>query len=112
MSHSQVFVSLIVNNFVWQRSDEERRQAAEEERLQLEAEEKKAWEALQLAQERKAELSQILETELQEAERKTEEAKLQAEHEETERIEQGERWALKAIFKRKPPETKSRGASP
>ncbi|XP_024881381.1 neurofilament heavy polypeptide-like isoform X2 [Temnothorax curvispinosus] len=72
-------------------SEEERRKAAEEERLQLEMEEKKAWEALQLAQERKAELSQILEIEQQEAERKAEEAKLQAEREEVERIEEGER---------------------
>ncbi|XP_071553619.1 uncharacterized protein [Temnothorax nylanderi] len=72
-------------------SEEERRKAAEEERLQLEMEEKKAWEALQLAQERKAELSQILEIEQQEAERKAEEAKLQAEHEEVERIEEEER---------------------
>ncbi|GAB1862445.1 Neurofilament heavy polypeptide-like isoform X5 [Camponotus japonicus] len=72
-------------------SEEERRKAAEEERLQLEMEERKAWEALQLAQERKAELSEILETERQEVERKAEETKLQAEHEERERIEQGER---------------------
>ncbi|XP_011169981.2 ensconsin isoform X2 [Solenopsis invicta] len=72
-------------------SEEERRKAAEEERLQLEMEERKAWEALQLAQERKAELSQILEIEQQEAERKTEEAKLQAEREETEKIEEEER---------------------
>ncbi|KAL0109879.1 hypothetical protein PUN28_013488 [Cardiocondyla obscurior] len=72
-------------------SEEERRKAAEEERLQLEMEERKAWEALQLAQERKEELSQILEIEQQEAERKVQEAKLQAEHEETERIEEGER---------------------
>lgn len=75
----------------FQRSEEERRKAAEEERLQLEMEERKAWEALQLAQERKAELSEILETEQQEVERKAEEAKLQAEHEERERIEEGER---------------------
>lgn len=54
-------------------------------------EERKAWEALQLAQERKAELSQILQIEQQEAERKMEEVKLQAEREETERIEEGER---------------------
>lgn len=54
-------------------------------------EERKAWEALQLAQERKAELSQILEIEQQEAERKAEEAKLQAEREETEKIEEEER---------------------
>lgn len=54
-------------------------------------EERKAWEALQLAQERKAELCDILETERQEVERKAEEAKLQAEREETERIEEGER---------------------
>lgn len=54
-------------------------------------EERKAWEALQLAQERKAELSEILEIEQQEAERKAEEAKLQAEHEEIERIEEEER---------------------
>lgn len=73
------------------RSEEERRKAAEEERLQLEMEEKKAWEALQLAQERKAELHEILEIEQQEAERKAEEAKLQAEREEEERIEEGER---------------------
>ncbi|XP_029676649.1 eukaryotic translation initiation factor 5B-like [Formica exsecta] len=72
-------------------SEEERRKAAEEERLQLEMEERKAWEALQLAQERKAELGEILETERQEVERKAEEAKLQAEREETERIEEGER---------------------
>ncbi|XP_011872224.1 PREDICTED: microtubule-associated protein RP/EB family member 1-like isoform X2 [Vollenhovia emeryi] len=72
-------------------SEEERRKAAEEERLQLEMEEKKAWEALQLAQERKEELGQILEIEQQEAERKAEDAKLQAEHEEEERIEEGER---------------------
>ncbi|XP_011697133.1 PREDICTED: microtubule-associated protein RP/EB family member 1-like isoform X2 [Wasmannia auropunctata] len=72
-------------------SEEERRQAAEEDRLQLEMEERKAWEALQLAQERKAELSQILEIEQQEVERKAEEAKLQAEREEVERIEEGER---------------------
>ncbi|XP_072755221.1 uncharacterized protein [Anoplolepis gracilipes] len=72
-------------------SEEERRKAAEEERLQLEMEERKAWEALQLAQERKAELCEILETERQEVERKAEEAKLQAEREETERIEEGER---------------------
>ncbi|KAG5324725.1 RBP2A protein, partial [Acromyrmex heyeri] len=72
-------------------SEEERRKAAEEERLQLELEEKKAWEALQLAQERKAELSQILEIEQQEAERKAEEEKLQAEHEEVNRIEEEER---------------------
>lgn len=76
---------------LFSRSEEERRQAAEEERLQLEMEESKAWEALQLAQERKAELSQILEVEQQEAERKAEEAKLQAEREEVERIEEGER---------------------
>lgn len=73
------------------RSEEERRQAAEEERLQLEMEEKKAWEALQLAQERKEELCQILEIEQQEADRKAEDAKLQAEREEVERIEEGER---------------------
>ncbi|XP_018402322.1 PREDICTED: MAP7 domain-containing protein 1-like isoform X5 [Cyphomyrmex costatus] len=72
-------------------SEEERRKAAEEERLQLELEEKKAWEALQLAQERKADLCQILEIEQQEAERKAEEEKLQAEHEETKRIEDEER---------------------
>ncbi|XP_018350346.1 PREDICTED: eukaryotic translation initiation factor 5B-like isoform X4 [Trachymyrmex septentrionalis] len=72
-------------------SEEERRKAAEEERLQLELEEKKAWEALQLAQERKAELSQILEIEQQEAERKAEEEKLQAEREEVNRIEEEER---------------------
>ncbi|CAL1687175.1 unnamed protein product [Lasius platythorax] len=72
-------------------SEEERRKAAEEERLLLEMEERKAWEALQLAQERKAELGDILETERQEVERKAEEAKLQAEREETERIEEGER---------------------
>jgi len=54
-------------------------------------EEKKAWEALQLAQERKAELSQILEIEQQEAERKVEEEKLQAEREEVNRIEEEER---------------------
>lgn len=76
----------------FQRSEEERRKAAEEERLQLEAEEKKAWEALQLAQERKAELSQILETEQAEAKRKAEELKQQAEREEMEKIEEGERW--------------------
>ncbi|EGI66826.1 hypothetical protein G5I_04632, partial [Acromyrmex echinatior] len=70
---------------------EAQRKAAEEERLQLELEEKKAWEALQLAQERKAELSQILEIEQQEAERKAEEEKLQAEREEVNRIEEEER---------------------
>lgn len=58
-------------------------------------EEKKAWEALQLAQERKAELSEILETERQEVERKAEETKLQAEHEERKRIEEGERCVWK-----------------
>ena len=75
----------------FRRSEEERRKAAEEERVQLEMEERKAWEALQIAQERKAELGEILETERQEAERKAEEAKLQTEREEAERIEEGER---------------------
>ncbi|XP_011332702.1 calponin homology domain-containing protein DDB_G0272472 isoform X2 [Ooceraea biroi] len=72
-------------------SEEERRRAAEMERLQLEAEEHKAWEALQLAQERKAELGEILETERKEAERKEEEMKQQAEREEMEKIEESER---------------------
>ncbi|KAH0948104.1 hypothetical protein HN011_011097 [Eciton burchellii] len=72
-------------------SEEERRKAAEEERLQLEVEERKAWEALQLAQERKAELNQILETERKEAERKAEEMKEQAEREEMEKREESER---------------------
>lgn len=80
------------NNFVPQRTDEERQKAAEEERLQLEAEEKKAWEDLQIAEERKAELSQILENERQEAERKQEEAKLEAERAEEERVAEEERY--------------------
>lgn len=54
-------------------------------------EEKKAWEALQLAQERKAELCQILETERQEAERKAEEEQLEAEREEAEKVAEQER---------------------
>ncbi|XP_020296583.1 retinitis pigmentosa 1-like 1 protein isoform X2 [Pseudomyrmex gracilis] len=74
-------------------SEEERRKVAEEEHLQLETEERKAWEALQLAQERKAEFCQILEIEQQEAERKAEEAKLENERKEAEKIEEGERLA-------------------
>lgn len=59
--------------------------------MQLEMEEQKAWEALQLAQERKAELTEILENERQEVERKTEEAKMEAEHAEAERVAEEER---------------------
>lgn len=47
---------------------------------------------MQLAQERKAELCQILETEQKEAERKAEEIKQQAELEEMEKIEESERY--------------------
>lgn len=54
-------------------------------------EELKAWEALQLAQERKAELTEILENERQEVERKMEEAKMEAEHAEAERVAEEER---------------------
>lgn len=59
--------------------------------MQLEMEEKKAWEALQLAQERKAELSEILENERQEAERKVEVTKIEAERAEAERVTEEER---------------------
>lgn len=55
-------------------------------------EEKKAWEALQIAQERKAELSQIQEIERQEVERKAEEAKLEAERAEQEGLAEEERY--------------------
>lgn len=79
------------SNFVLRRTEEERRKAAEEERLQLEMEEEKVWEAVQIAQERKAELSQILENERQETERKAEEAKLEAERVEQERVAEEER---------------------
>lgn len=74
-----------------QRTEEERRKIAEAERVQLEMEEKKAWEALQLAQERKAELGEILENERQEAERKVEETKIEAERAEAERVTEEER---------------------
>lgn len=59
--------------------------------MQLEMEEKKTWEALQLAQERKAELGEILENERQEAERKVEETKIEAERAEAERVTEEER---------------------
>lgn len=59
--------------------------------MQLEMEEKKTWEALQLAQERKAELGEILENERQEVERKMEEVKLEAEREEAEKVADEER---------------------
>lgn len=79
------------SNFISQRTGDERQKAAEAERLQLEMEEKKAWEALQLAQEQKAELCQILENERQEVERKAEEMKLEAERAETEKVAEEER---------------------
>lgn len=80
-----------LDNDCFVRTDEEKRRVEEEERVQLEMEERKAWEALQLAQERKAELCDILENERQEAERKAEESKLEAEREEAEKVAEQER---------------------
>lgn len=82
---------ILKSHCILQRTEEERRKAAEEERVQLEMEEKKAWEALQIAQERKAELGQILETERQEAERKAEVDQLEAERQESEKVAEQER---------------------
>nr|XP_031825649.1 zinc finger protein 853-like isoform X2 [Nomia melanderi] len=73
------------------RSDEERKQAAEEERVQLELEEVKAWEALQVAQERAEHINEILDQEKAQAERQAEEAKMEADRLEAERIREVER---------------------
>ncbi|CAL7951253.1 unnamed protein product [Xylocopa violacea] len=78
------------------RSDEERKQAAEEERVKLEMDELKAWEALQVAQERVAHLDEIIEQESVEAQRKAEEAKIEAERLETEAILEQERKIAEA----------------
>ncbi|XP_076758378.1 uncharacterized protein LOC143427804 [Xylocopa sonorina] len=78
------------------RSDEERKQAAEEERVKLEMDELKAWEALQVAQERVAHLDDIIEQENVEARRKAEEAKIEAERLETETILEQERKIAEA----------------
>lgn len=59
--------------------------------MKLELEELKAWEALQVAQERAAHIDEILEQEKAEDERKVEEAKIEAERLETERILETER---------------------
>lgn len=85
------FVSRSRVTLFCKRTEEERRKIAEAERVQLEMEEKKTWEALQLAQERKAEMCEILENERQEAERKADEAKLEAEREEEEKVAEEER---------------------
>lgn len=76
------------------RTEEEKKQAAEEEIVKLEADEMKAWEALQVAQERLAHLDEIVEQEKAEAERKAEEAKIEANRLETERILEEERYSL------------------
>lgn len=79
---------------VYHRSDEERRQTAEEELVKLEVDELKAWEALQIAQERAEHLDEILEQENAEAERKAEEAKIEAARLETERILEEEKYDI------------------
>ncbi|XP_033187501.2 uncharacterized protein LOC117155538 isoform X1 [Bombus vancouverensis nearcticus] len=78
------------------RTEEEKKQAAEEEIAKLEADEMKAWEALQVAQERLAHLDEIVEQEKAEAERKAEEAKIEANRLETERILEEERKIAEA----------------
>nr|XP_033324370.1 fibrous sheath CABYR-binding protein-like isoform X3 [Megalopta genalis] len=73
------------------KSLEERKQAAEDERVRLELEETKAWEAVQVAQERVAHLDEIREQETAAAEREAEEAKMEADRVETERVLEAER---------------------
>lgn len=83
----------MITKFCWirRRTEEERKIAAEEERARLEMEEAKAWEQLQIAQERVAHLDEIIEQEKIEEKRKAEEEKIEADLLETRKILEEER---------------------